>query len=67
MEHIKIVSKIPHEIALQEGFLSKLNRKKESLEKNTRKSPHMTIEITWGQQDQSEVISNVPITDLSME
>ena len=57
MEHIKIVCKIPHEIALQDDFLSKL----------IRKSPHMTIEITWGKQDQSEVISNVPITDLSME
>ena len=64
MEHIKIVCKIPHEIALQDGFLSKLIRKMERQVKNTRKSPHM---ITWGQQDQSEVISNVPITDLSME
>lgn len=63
MEHIKIVCKIPHEIALQDGFLSKLIRKMERQVKNTRKSPHMTIEITWGQQDQSEVISNVPITD----
>ena len=56
MEHIKIVCKIPHEIALQDGFLSKLIRKMERQVKNTRKSPHMTMEITWGQQDQSEVI-----------
>jgi len=62
-----IVCKIPHEIALQDDFLSKLIRKMERQVKNTRKSPHMTIEITWGKQDQSEVISNVPITDLSME
>ena len=48
MEHIKIVCKIPHEIALQDGFLSKLIRKMERQVKNTRKSPHMTIEITWG-------------------
>ncbi|MFR1008980.1 MAG: hypothetical protein ACLSGA_05450 [Ruminococcus sp.] len=47
--------------------MSKLIRKMERQVKNTRKSIHMTIEITWGQQDQSEVISNVPITDLSME
>lgn len=67
MEHIKIVCKIPHEIAPQDDFLSKLIRKMERQVKNTRKSPHMTIEITWGKQDQSEVISNVPITDLSME
>ena len=67
MEHIKIVCKIPHEIALQDGFLSKLIRKMERQVKNTRKSPHMTIEITWGQQEQSEVISKVQITDLSME
>lgn len=63
MEHIKIVCKIPPEIALQDDFLRKMERQV----KNTRKSPHMTIEITWGQQDQSEVISKVPITDLSME
>lgn len=49
MEHIKIVCKIPHEIALQDGFLSKLIRKMERQVKNTRKSPHMTIEITWGE------------------
>ena len=67
MEHIKIVCKIPPEIALQDGFLSKLIRKMERQVKNTRKSIHMTIEITWGQQNQSEVISKVPITDLSME
>lgn len=48
MEHIKIVCKIPHEIALQDGFLSKLIRKMERQVKNTRKSIHMTIEITWG-------------------
>lgn len=48
MEHIKIVCKIPHEIALQDDFLSKLIRKMERQVKNTRKSPHMTIEITWG-------------------
>ena len=38
MEHIKIVCKIPHEIALQDGFLSKLIRKMERQVKNTRKS-----------------------------
>lgn len=65
MEHIKIVCKIPSEIALQEGFLNKLIKKMERQVKNTGKSLHMTIEITWGQQDQSEVISNVPITDYS--
>lgn len=67
MEHIKIVCKIPPEIALQDDFLSKLIRKMERQVENTRKNPNMTIEITWGQQNQSEVISKVPITDLSME
>ena len=39
MEHIKIVCKIPPEIALQDGFLSKLIRKMERQVKNYQKEP----------------------------
>ena len=51
MNHIEIICKIPHEIALREDFLNKLIKKTEKQVKDTGNNPHMIIEITWGQQN----------------